>query len=286
MDILIRPELDKTKYHYLTAQQAGWSDLNFGARLMNQGELWSHQTGECEYAIVLLGGSCAIETSRGSWPQVGRRSDVFDGMPYSVYLPRRTDFTVRALSDKLDIAYGWAAVEGDYPPLLVTPEQVTVEIRGGENATRQINGILPPGFNCGRLVVVEVYTPSGNWSSYPPHKHDVHRVDEDGKIIEADLDEVYFYKIDRPEGYAYQRVYTSDGRIDALVMARHNDLVLVPEGYHPVVSARGYTTYYLNFLAGSAQSLANVDDPDHGWVKETFLEQDDRLPIVSMEMER
>ncbi len=145
--------------------------------------------------------------------------------------------------------------------------------------------MLPPGFDCERLVVVEVYTPSGNWSSYPPHKHDEHRVDEEGELLEADLEEIYFYKLDRPEGYAYQRVYTSDGDLDELVQARDGDVVLVPEGYHPVVSAHGYTTYYLNFLAGSAQSLANSDDPDYEWIKDTWREKDPRLPIVDMSME-
>ena len=149
-----------------------------------------------------------------------------------------------------------------------------------DNASRQINSILPPGFDCQRFVVVEVYTPGGNWSSYPPHKHDIHRVDDNGKVIEADLEEIYFYKLDRPEGYAYQRVYTDDRHIDAVMMAQNHDMVLVPEGYHPVVSAHGYTTYYLNFLAGSAQSLANADDPAYAWVKETWTGIDPRLPIV------
>jgi 5-deoxy-glucuronate isomerase len=160
-----------------------------------------------------------------------------------------------------------------------------IEIRGGGNATRQINSIIPPGFDCHRIVCVEVYTPSGNWSSYPPHKHDVHRVADDGALLEADLEEIYFYKIDHPNGYAYQRVYTGDRRIDALMMAQNHDIVLVPEGYHPVVSAHGYTTYYLNFLAGSAQSLANSDDPDYAWVKQTWTWQDPRLPLTHHGME-
>jgi 5-deoxy-glucuronate isomerase len=138
-------------------------------------------------------------------------------------------------------------------------------------------------------VVVEVYTPPGSWSSYPPHKHDVHRVAADGTLIEADLEEVYFYKIDRPGGFAYQRIYTDATSplhqagypIDAVLIARDNDAVLVPEGYHPVVSAPGYTTYYLNILAGSAQSLANVDDPAHAWVKDAYHGRDPRVPIYT-----
>ncbi|MCB0181698.1 MAG: 5-deoxy-glucuronate isomerase, partial [Anaerolineae bacterium] len=181
----------------------------------------------------------------------------------------------------------WVPTNEDHEPWLIQPGDVTISVRGGDNVSRQINDLLPPGSPVHRLVLVEVYTPSGNWSSYPPHKHDVHIEDEAGHLIEADLEEVYFYKIDKPEGYAYQRVYTDDNSplhqagqpIDALVRAEHNTAVLVPEGYHPVVSAPGYTTYYLNVLAGSAQSLANQDDPRYTWVKENYQGVDERLPL-------
>jgi len=133
---------------------------------------------------------------------------------------------------------------------------------------------------------VEVYTPAGSWSSYPPHKHDVHRVDSPGRILKADLEETYFYKLERPEGYAIQRVYTTDLRLNEVLVARNNDVVLVPEGYHPVAAAHGYTTYYLNFLAGSAQSLANSDDPEHAWIKDTWKSQDPRVPLVTLAMEQ
>ena len=283
--LLVRPSPGPEPYTHVTAEKAGWQHLNFAARRLQKGASWQHHTGGDELALVILGGVAAVRSSRGNWQRIGRRPDVFSGMPYTLYLPPQTEFTVQAQSDLLDVAYGWCAGGDTYSPRLVTPEQVTVEIRGGGNATRQINNMIPPGFPCHRLVVVEVYTPSGNWSSYPPHKHDEHRLDEAGSVLEADLDEVYFYKIDRPEGYALQRVYTGDGQLNELVMARSDDLVLVPEGYHPVVSAHGYTTYYLNFLAGSAQSLANTDDPQYAWIKESWTEKDPRLPIVSLEME-
>jgi len=136
-------------------------------------------------------------------------------------------------------------------------------------------------------VLVEVYTPGGSWSSYPPHKHDVHKTDAAGNLIEADLEEIYYYKLDRPEGYAFQRIYTDSESplqqaghpIDAVVLARDNDAVIVPEGYHPVASPPGYTTYYLNVLAGSAQSLANSDDPQYAWVKGCYTSRDARVPI-------
>ncbi len=284
--LLVHPKSQPGEYVRVTPETAGWEHLNFAARTMSRGETWRGNTGMCEYGFVVLGGSCSVESSRGSWPKIGRRPDVFHGMPYALYLPREAEFSVTALGESVDFAYGWCRSEGNHPPRLVTPEQVAVEIRGGGNATRQINSLIPPGFDCHRLVAVEVYTPSGNWSSYPPHKHDVHRVDAAGNLMEADLEETYFYKFDRPEGYAIQRVYTSDLRLNEVMVTRNNDVVLVPEGYHPVAAAHGYTTYYLNFLAGSAQSLANADDPQHAWIKETWTTKDPRVPVVRLDMEK
>lgn len=282
--LLVQPSAGYGEYIKVTPESAGWEHLGFAARKLAQGETWNFQTREYEFGLVVLGGQCTIESSAGKWERIGRRKDVFHGMPHALYLPPQVEFSLRALSAELDIAYGWCRGEGTHPAHLVTPQDVQIEIRGGGNATRQINSLFPPGFNCHRLVAVEVYTPSGNWSSYPPHKHDVHRVNGN-EILEADLEEIYFYKLSRPEGYAIQRVYTPDGRLDELIMARHNHIVLVPEGYHPVASAHGYTTYYLNFLAGSAQSLANSDDPAHAWIKQTWSDKDPRVPVVTLEME-
>ncbi len=269
----------------VTAAEAEWEFLNFEARRLDKNMVWSGETGSNEAALVILGGRCTVTSDKGTWEGIGRRPNVFSGMPYAVYLPRGTSFTVTALTDGLEFAYGWVPTDEDHPARLITPADSEIEIRGGHNATRQINGIIPPGFDCHRLVVVEVYTPGGNWSSYPPHKHDVHREDEQGNILEADLEEIYYYKIDKPKGYAIQRVYNDDRTIDSAVVAHDNDIVLVPEGYHPVSAAYGYDCYYLNFLAGSAQSLANSDDPAYAWVKETWTGKDPRLPIVTHGME-
>jgi len=284
--LLVRPQAAHGEYLRVTPETAGWEHLHFAARRLRQGERWEVATGDYEYGLVILGGVCGVESSRGKWNRIGRRPNVFSGMPYALYLPTQTTFTVTALSEELDLACGWCKSAGDHPPQLVTPEQAAIEIRGGGNATRQINSLFPPGFNCHRLVAVEVYTPPGNWSSYPPHKHDVHRLDVAGRVIEADLEEIYFYKFDRPQGYAIQRVYTADSHLDETLVGRDSEVVLVPEGYHPVASAHGYTTYYLNFLAGSAQSLANADDPEHAWIKETWKEKDPRVPVVTLAMEK
>jgi 5-deoxy-glucuronate isomerase len=272
----------------VTPENAGWDTINFQARRLRAGQRWAFQTGGHELAIVVLGGVVDVESSRGAWQGVGGRANVFAGLPYALYLPPRTDFTVAAQTE-CEFAVAWVAAEEEHAPVLIAPPDVNIEIRGGDHATRQINQIIPPGFPCARLVVVEVYTPAGNWSSYPPHKHDVHTEDGAGRLVQADLDETYYYKLDRPEGYAIQRVYTDADSplhkagypIDAAVIARNDDVVLIPEGYHPVSSPVGYTTYYLNVLAGSAQSLAAQDDPAFAWVKGTYQGQDPRLPLYA-----
>jgi 5-deoxy-glucuronate isomerase len=272
----------------VTPELAGWDYINFQSRHLAAGQTWTHSTGEHELALVLLGGQLTVTSDQGTWDLRGR-ANVFAGPPHALYLSRRTTFQVHAEADSR-IAVAWVATDEDHPARLITPADAAVEIRGGDNATRQINSIIPPGFDCQRLVVVEVYTPGGSWSSYPPHKHDVHKLNPDGSLREADLEEVYFYQFDRPEAYAYQRVYTdltsplhrAGCPIDALILARHGDVVLIPEGYHPVACPPGYTGYYLNVLAGSAQSLANSDDPQYAWVKDSYAGRDPRVPIYPL----
>lgn len=270
----------------ITPAQAGWDFISFQARRLAQGASWSFGSGANELAIINLSGRYTVTSNRGTWQHIGGRTTVFTGAAHALYLPRHSDFTITA-EEAGEFVVTWAPTDQDHDPWLILPEQVPISIRGGDNASRQINDLLPPGSPVHRLVLVEVYTPSGNWSSYPGHKHDVHREAADGTLLEADLEEIYFYKIDKPHGYAYQRVYTDEQSplhqagypIDALIRAEENCAVIVPEGYHPVVSAPGYTTYYLNVLAGSAQSLANQDDPRYAWVKESYRGVDPRLPL-------
>jgi len=273
----------------VSPESAGWDTLAFQARKLAAARSWSSSTEGRETALVVLGGRVSVRSGQGSWKNIGARPSVFAGLPYALYFPPGREFAVTAETD-CEFAVASVPAEGGLPPRLVEPRDIAVEIRGGDHATRHINSILPPGFPCRRLVVVEVYTPGGNWSSYPPHKHDVHRADADGRLIEADLDEIYYYRIDRPEGYALQRIYTGSDSplalagypIDSTVMARDSDVVLVPEGYHPVSSPVGFTTYYLNVLAGSAQSLACSDDPLHAWIKGSYLSLDPRVPIYDV----
>lgn len=267
----------------------GFEFLAFENRKLAAGGTFRAGTGHRELGIVLLGGVCSVSSSAGKFGPFGNRPHVFAGMPYTLYLPISTEFELVAQRD-CDVAFCYCRAEEPHPAKLVTPEEVTVEIRGGGNATRQINHMLRPGFAAHRLLICEVYTPSGNWSSYPPHKHDVHN-----PPAEVDLEEIYYYRIasaredapragaggnGRAEGYAIQRVYTSDRRLDATLTVRDGELVLIPEGYHPVVAAHGYNVYYLNALAGSARSMAAADDPQYAWVRQTWTTQDPRLPLV------
>ena len=285
-NLLVRPAASGDVIVSITPESAGWEFISFQARRLATGGRVSFDTGENEFALVNLTGRYAVTSNRGSWSGIGGRASVFTGGAHALYLPRRTQLEVTAEVGG-EFAVTWVPTDRDSAPWLIQPENVKRGIRGGDNVSRQINDLLPPGSPVHRLVLVEVYTPSGNWSSYPPHKHDRHIIGPDGALIEADLEEVYFYKIDRPAGFAYQRVYTSPESplqaaglgFDAVVRAEDNCAVLVPEGYHPVVSGPGYTTYYLNVLAGSAQSLANQDDPAHTWVKHAYRGVDARLPL-------
>lgn len=252
----------------------GFQYLAFEHKRMAAGQRHAGATGRRELGIVVLGGACSVKSSEGEFPVIGRRRHVFDGKPYALYLPVSTTFEL-ATEAGCDLALCYCRATDRHPARLVTPEETRVEIRGGGNATRQINHIFTPEFGADRLIVVEVYTPGGNWSSYPPHKHDVHDPPR-----EVDLEEIYYYRVSRPEGYAIQRVYTGNRSLDETITVRDGELVLVPEGYHPVVAAHGYDVYYLNALAGSARSMAASDDPDHAWVRAEWTSRDPRLPLV------
>ena len=268
-------------YQEILAEDAGWEFLNFNARILKKGQVWKDFTGENEYGIILLSGDYSVKTDQGKWKTKNGRKHVFDGIAHTLYLSRNTKFELTAESEILDIALGWCETTEDHPAQFKEPTKSVIEIRGGDNATRQINSLIEPGFDCQRLVSVEVYTPSGNWSSFPAHKHDERILDNDGNLIEARLEETYFYKTNKPQGYAIQQIYTSDRSLDEIAVARNNDVVMVPKGYHPVVAGHGYNIYYLNFLTGSDQSLANTNDPDHEWIYDSWSGKDSRIPMVS-----
>lgn len=258
----------------LPRDRAAWEWMSFYVRRLAPGQIWETRADGEEVVLLLLGGKCGADWGDGQ-KKIGERAHVFDGLPYALYLPAGGGACLKA-ETLCEVAECRVPSEAKLEPRLVTPQDVKVGLRGGGNASRQIVDVMSPDFPADRLIVVEVYTPSGNWSSYPPHKHDVHN-----PPTEADLDEIYYYRMANPVGYAYQRLYKCNGERDLTLTVRDGDVVLVRDGYHPVVAGHGYDVYYLNFLAGSMHSLAFTEDPQHTWVRSEWKDNmDPRLPLV------
>ena len=259
--------LEAGSWEQVTPESAGWQHLSFGVRSGS----FSAETGDDEIAIVpLSGGGCRVSAEGETWKLAGR-ANVFAGMPWTLYLPRDTAYRVEG---DAEVAICGARCERRLEPVLVRPDDVEVEVRGAGNATRQINHLVKPEFPAERLLVVEVFTPSGNWSSYPPHKHD-----EDNPPGEVVLEETYYYRTD---GFAVQRLYSPRHGLDLTATVRDGDLVLVPYGYHTTAAAHGYDLYYLNALAGDRRSMASADDPELAWIRAGWAGQatDPRVPLV------
>ena len=257
----------------ITPRNAGWQYVGFSARQIAAGDTWTGETGGDEVCIVLLEGRCRLRWAGGEG-RLGPRRNVFSGYPHAGYLPPGTTFTVEA-DDRTQVAEGRAPTTERHPPRVIAPEDCGFEIRGGGNATRQIVDIMPPSFAAHRLLVCEVYTPSGNWSSYPPHKHDA-----DNPPGEVALEETYYYRFQEPDAYGIQRLYDAGDRDDQALTVRDGDLVLIRRGYHPFVSAHGYDAYYLNVLAGTRRSMAASDDPRYAAFRTRWPERDPRVPVV------
>jgi 5-deoxy-glucuronate isomerase len=266
-DLLLRAgEWDR-----ITPATAGWRYLSFEVL----GESFSREADEVERVLVPLGGTCRVEAGGQTW-EIGRRANVFAGLPSALYLPRDTSLAAEVEGE---VAVCGARCERKRDPVLITPDDVEIEVRGAGNATRQINHIVKPEFPAERILVVEVYTPSGNWSSYPPHKHD-----EDHGDREAVLEETYYFRTRKepPGAFAVQRLYSPAHDLDLTVTVRDGDLLLVPYGYHTTCTAHGYDLYYLNALAGDRRTMAAADDPELAWVRPAWagLEPDPRVPLV------
>jgi 5-deoxy-glucuronate isomerase len=268
------PEGQSGELLRFTRESVQWEWMSMSAQRLNPGESYATTTNGEEAAFVILGGKCSANWGQGD-QSIGKRKNVFEGFPYCIYLPHGHAVEFKA-ETACEIAECRVPSTAKLEPRLVVPQDVASSLRGGGNASRQIVDIIKPEFPADRLVVIEVYTPGGNWSSFPPHKHDVHN-----PPAEVDLDEIYYYRIDRPrEGFALQRLYSPDKSQDFTVRAEDGDAVLVRSGFHPVVAGPGYNIYYLNFLAGTSRTLAVTEDPNHVWLKSTWKEVDPRLPLV------
>jgi 5-deoxy-glucuronate isomerase len=254
------------------------------------GETWDLESGDDEIAVLpLSGGGLAVEVDGDHFELTGRRS-VFARVTDWAYVPR--DSEVRLASEQgAEVALASARAERRFEAVRIAAEEVPVEIRGAGSATRQVNNFLTPDVFAGadKLICCELLTPDGNWSSYPPHKHD----DTEGSPVWNE--EIYYFRIGQagtvdyaPAGYGVHRTYTDDGSIDATVTIRDGDVFLVPRGYHgPCVSAPGYPMYYLNVMAGPAPGriMEFVDDPSQHWIRDTWASQeiDPRCPLATAE---
>jgi 5-deoxy-glucuronate isomerase len=255
----------------LSPKALGWKSIRFAVRHLPAGAVWSGRSPREERCLVLLRGAFDVSWN-GESHRVGPRGDVFLGYPHAVYLPPGTGFRTVA-HEACEIADCRAPAAAAFAPRIIGPEDCGYEIRGGGNATRQIVDIMPPGFPAGRLMICEVFTPGGNWSSYPPHKHDT-----DDPPREVDLDEIYYFRYRDPDGYGFQRIYNQ--RRDETLRVAHGDVVAVRDGYHPFVTAYGYDAYYLNVLAGDRRSMAASDDPRYARFRREWPPPDPRLPLV------
>ena len=258
---------------HLPRQKANWEWMSFFVRRLQPGDVYQSVTEGEEAAFVILSGICTADW--GSGPnQLGKRKNVFDGLPYTLYLPTQNKVSFKA-ETVCEIAECRVPSTTKLQPRLITPTDVATNLRGGGNVSRQIVDVIPSTFPADKLVVVEVYTPGGNWSSYPPHKHDTHN-----PPAEVDLDEIYYYRISKPEGFALQHLYGGKHGADRTVKAQDGDAVLVHSGYHPVVAGPGYDVYYLNFLAGTSRTMAITEDQEHTWIRSIWGDPITRLPLV------
>jgi 5-deoxy-glucuronate isomerase len=256
----------------LTPAALRWERIHFAVRQIAAGDSWTSSDRGRERCLVLLQGLLRVGWD-GESHRIGPRASVFAAYPYAVYLPAGIRARVEAIEPSV-IADCRAPSAETFAPRVVRPEDCGYEIRGGGNATRQIVDILPPAFAADRLMLCEVFTPGGNWSSYPPHKHDT-----DNPPREVDLEEVYYYRFRHRDGYGFQRVY--NGRRDDTLRVTDGDIVAIRDGYHPFVTSYGYDAYYLNVLAGERRSMAASDDPHYAHFRHTWPAPDPRLPLVA-----
>jgi 5-deoxy-glucuronate isomerase len=269
--------LRRGEWNVITPEIAGWTYVTFQVKAFAEGETLELPATDAEHAFVNLHGDSTV-TVDGVDYLLGGRDTVFDGLGHTLYTPRDTAVSIRA-TPGAELAIAGAPATEDHGVVFVTPDDVEPATRGAGNATRQVSTPMPPDFPADRLLVVEVWTPGGNWSSFPPHKHE-HDVEG-----EAQLEEIYYYRTRDPEnGWALQRVYQPERDFDLDAAVRDGDICLIPWGYHTTVAAHDQDLYYLNVLAGPApvRTLQAVEDPALAPARQKWaeLDTDPRVPFV------
>jgi 5-deoxy-glucuronate isomerase len=245
----------------VTPESAGWRHVGFEALRLTAGEKYAGTTDARELCIVVVAGKVAVTSGDLAWRNLGSRESPFEDVAtHAVYLPPRRDFGIVA-ETAAEVALCFAPAAKGVAPRLIEPASMRRMVRGTGSNTRYVRDILPQDEPAEALLVVEVITPPGNSSSYPPHKHDTAAVP-----AESSLEETYYHRVDPPQGFVFQRVYTDDRSLDEAMAVEDRDVVLVPRGYHPVVVPHGYTSYYLNVMAGPQRVWHFRNDPAHEWM--------------------
>jgi 5-deoxy-glucuronate isomerase len=253
---------------------AGWDFTTCHVYRLRPGQPVSRAADDQERLVLVLEGRAAVRAGDHDFGMVGSRATVFDGPPCPVIL-LEPGLPVDIIAETDALVVVASAPAGPVRrTAVVAPGDVLVETRGSGQTERRIHHLLPPSAEAGRLIAFEVFTPGGNWSSYPPHKHDT-----ENPPVEARLEELYFYRFAKPQGFAFARVYTSDRSLDEAMTPGDCDLIVVPEGYHPVGAPHGYDCYYLNVMAGPNRAWYFTIDPDHAWL----MNWDPAAPVAAME---
>ena len=267
-DLLRKPTAALGQVHDITPDAArgpqcpNWAYVGFGLYHLNPGESASETTGDREVILVLVEGKASVSCDTMDFGEMGDRMSVFDRKPpHCAYVPNDNVWSATATT-KCVLAVCSAPGKGNYPATRLGPDGIELTPRGKGQNTRYINNIAMEGRDVAdSLLVTEVFTPNGNWSSYPSHRHD-----EDDFPNMTYLEETYYHRLNPGQGFGIQRVYTEDGDLDETMSVKDGDVVLVPHGHHPCGAPYGYEMYYLNVMAGPLRKWRFKNDPDHDWI--------------------
>jgi 5-deoxy-glucuronate isomerase len=261
MTLLVKARREGTEIVCVTPQSARWRYVGFAAYRLGAGDAVTLDLAGREVCVVVLSGRVDVEGGAQAWRDIGDRASVFDDRPpFAAYLPDGGGVRIVGRT-AAEIGVASAPAGGELPARLISPSAMKRSVRGREANTRYVCDILPQTEPAHHLLVVEVRTPSGHSSSYPPHKHDT-----DDLPAESALEETYYHRLDPAQGFAFQRVYTDDRSLDESMAVEDHDVVMVPRGYHPVVVPYGYRSYYLNVMAGPTREWHFKNDPAHEWM--------------------
>ncbi len=260
-NLLVKPNGTSGLVHDITPQSAGWTYVGFGLNRLAAGEKTSGESADRETCLVLVSGKAKISVDGEDFGELGERMTPFEGQPYAVYVPKGSRWEATATT-ALDLAICSAPGGEGYKAQVIAPGRHLQMTRGKNTNTRYVTNIMPEDDNAAHsLLVVEVITPGGHTSSYPPHKHD-----EDNLPAESFLEETYYHRLNPSQGFAMQRVYTDDRSLDETMAVEDGDVTLVPKGYHPVAAIHGYDLYYLNVMAGPSRVWKFNNAKEHAWL--------------------